>query len=44
MHTGEELKEEREHIFLVFFFFYIFVNNILLEIISKHIMASNKKG
>lgn len=43
MHTGEELKKKREHTFLVFFF-YIFVNNILLEIISKHIMASNKKG
>lgn len=44
MHTGEELKKkEKTHIFSVFFF-YIFVNNILLEIISKHIMASNKKG
>lgn len=44
MHTGEKLKKKkkkiREHTFLVFL--YIFVNNILLEIISKHIMASNK--
>lgn len=39
MHTGEELKKI-ENTFLVFL--YIFVNNILLEIISKHIMASNK--
>lgn len=43
MHTGEELKKKREHTFLVGFFLH-FVNNILLEIISKHIMASNKKG
>lgn len=33
-------KKNWEHTFLVFL--YIFVNNILLEIISKHIMASNK--
>lgn len=33
-------KKKNEHTFLVFL--YIFVNNILLEIISKHIMASSK--
>lgn len=33
-------KKKNEHTFLVFL--HIFVNNILLEIISKHIMASNK--
>lgn len=35
-----EKNSKKEHTFLVFLF--IFVNNILLEIISKHIMASNK--
>lgn len=36
----KEKKKKNEHTFLVFL--YIFVNNILLEIISKHIMASSK--
>lgn len=42
MHTeGKKNKNKKnEHTFLVFL--YIFVNNILLEIISKHIMASSK--
>lgn len=41
MHTEEiKKKKKNEHTFLVFL--YIFVNNILLEIISKHIMASSK--
>lgn len=39
IHKKKNLKSQ-EHTFLVFL--HIFVNNILLEIISKHIMASNK--